>query len=397
MSTRRDFLMTSAGLLGATMPLTGRSQALPCPPPQLSSGGPNSPTTCAPSTMPAYIASMSPFQVRALSGTYAPANGSSTLLSIMPAMWAGNDNIINPWSGGAKSTTGTKMYVHGGGHNDSSNNGLYSFDFAGTARPTGWAVDYAGQTGVSTDIAVGATGAPISVHTYDGMVDMGPALYRIGGSAYPQGGFTTQMFRYDKSSSVWTRLPNWDSSPPQFGGMAVANAAVGKILALERTVSYTGYKFYRVSTNNWGARGNVSNQWLNDGALAYDPQTNAGLCVSGGNGYGISAFSLTINWSAETITQTARSISGLGYGAALIWDPTRSVYWCFGSDGNNTILFEINPTTYAVTPHTLTGNAPLTPEATCHGTFGRWVFMDSWRAIGSVASRSSPAFVIRLP
>lgn len=396
MSTRRDFLMSSAGLLGATMPLTGRSQALPCPPPQLSSGGPNSPTACTPSTMPAYIASMSPFQVRTLSRNYAPTNGSSTLQSVLPAMWAGNDNIINPWSGGAKSTTGSKMYVHGGGHNDSSNNGLYSFDFAGTTRPAGWAVEYAGQTGVSTDIAVGTSGAPISVHTYDGMVDMGSALYRFGGSPYPNGGFATQHFRYDKATSVWTRLPNW-GSPPQFAGMAIGNAAAGKILAMERWVSYNTYAFYRVATNNWSSLRSASNQWGSDASAAYAPATNTGLVVSNGNGYGLTSFSIAIDWTAETLTQTSRTTPGIGSGAGLVWDPTRSVYWCFGAVGNNSILYEINPTSYAVTPHTLTGDAPLSMEATYHGTFGRWAFMDSWRAIGSVASRSSPAFVIRLP
>lgn len=388
--------MTSAGLLGAAAPLIGRGQALPCPPPQMSTGGPVSSTACTRSTMPAYIASMSPFQVRSLTGSYSPSNGSSTLRSIMPSMWTGNDNVMSPWSGGAKSTTGTKMYVHGGGHADSSNNGLYSFDFAGGAAPTGWAVENPGQTGVTGDFAVGTTGAPVSVHTYDGMVDMGSALYRFGGSSYPSGGFAAQMLRYDKAASTWTRLPNW-SSPSQFGGMAIGNPAAGKILAAERWVSYQNYAFYRVAANNWSATRSVPNQWTNDGSLAYDPATNTGLTVSSGNGYGATAFSITVDWSAETITQTTRSINSMGSGCALLWDPTRSVYWCFGSNNNNNTLYEINPTTFAVTAHALTGDAPLTPETPYWGTFGRWVFLDSWRAIGSVASRSAPAFVIRLP
>lgn len=346
-------------------------------------------------TGPAYISSMSPYQVRALAGSYAPTNGSSTLLSILPSMWAGNDNIINPWSGGAKTTSGSKMYVHGGGHSDSSNNGLYSFDFAGTTRPTGWAVENAGQTGVTTDAAVGATGFPISVHTYDGMVDMGSALYRFGGSPYPNGGFGPAHWRYDKATSVWTRLPVW-GSPPQFAGMAVGNAAVGKILAMERWASYNTYAFYRVATNTWSTMRSAPAQWPSDGSAAYDPVTNTGLAVSNGNGYGTPSFSIAIDWTAETITQTARSIS-MATGSALIWDPTRGVYWCFGGDGNNGTLYEINPANFAVTPHPLTGDAPLSPEATYHGTFGRWVFMDSWRAIGTVCSRTGAALVIRLP
>ncbi len=81
----------------------------------------------------------------------------------------------------------------------------------------------------------------------------------------------------------------------------------------------------------------------------------------------------------------------------MMWDPTRSRYWCFGWDGNNSTRYEINPTNFAVTSHTLTGDAPLSPEHHSYGHVGRYVFMDSWRAIGSVSSRSASAFVIKLP
>lgn len=313
----------------------------------------------------------------------------------MPSIWAGNDNIMKPWSGGAKSTSGTKMYVHGGGHSDSSNNGLFGFDFSGNSRPTGWSVENAGRTGVSGDFAVGTTGMPVSVHTYDGMVDMGSALYRFGGSAYPSGGFTSQFVRYDKAASTWTRIPSGDYG--NFAGMALANPAAGKILVMERYATYNTYAYYRVASNSWSSRKSVPAQWCTAGASAWNPAANTGLCVSAGNGYGVTAFSLGIDWAGESLTQTARSMQSLGNGAALIWDPTRQVYWCFGAMGNTTTIHEINPSTFTVTSHALTGDAPLSPESGDQGHYGRWVFLDSWRAIGSVSSRSQPAFVIRLP
>lgn len=396
MSTRRDFLMTSAGIVGAVVPTLGRSQALPCPPPELSAtNAPPTATACVASNAPAYITSMSPFQVRSLGGNYAPANGTSTLRSIMPSIWAGNDDILRPWSGGAKSTTGTKAYIHGGGHTDSSNNGLYSFDFAGTARPTGWTVEYAGATGVSGDIAVGATGDPASVHTYDGMIDVGASIYRVGGAIWVSGSIPSRVLRYDKASGRWTRLPNYPAGG--YAGMVLANTAAGKILALERESTYNTYAFYRMTSNNWSAlKSDSSTQWNTSGAAAWDPATNTGLTV-GNNGYGATAFSIAIDWSAETIVRTSRSLPSMGSGAALVWDPTRRVYWCWGSGSSAVnVLYEINPTTYAVTQHALSGDS-VTPESNTVGHFGRWVFMDAWRAIGSVANRSSPAYVIRLP
>lgn len=348
--------------------------------------------------VPSYISSMSPYQVRALQGAYAPTNGTSSLVSVMPSQWTSlgsiGTDIIRPWSGGAKVTAGTKMYVHGGGHADSHNNGLYSFDFSGTTRPLGWATEYAGVPGVTADISIGSTGAPISVHTYDGMVDMGASIYRFGGSAYPQGGFTLQMFRYDKGAATWTRLPSWPGN--QFAGCAIGNQSAGKLIAMDRWVTYQTYAFYRVATNTWSALKSVSAQWISDGACAWDPATNTGLMIGSSNGYGVSAFSLTIDWTAETITQTARTLPAVGSGSSLVWDPTRQRYWCFGGSGNNTTMYQINPSDWTYTTHTLTGDA-MAPETPYAGSFGRWLFRDDWRAIGTVVHRTGDALVIRLP
>jgi len=339
---------------------------------------------------------MSPFQVRSLAGNYAPANGSTTLRSIMPAMWAGEDDIIRPWSGGAKCMTGTKCYVHGGGHLDSSNNGLYSFDFAGTTRPSGWAVENAGALNVTTDIAVGATGAPRSVHTYDGMIDMGSSIYRVGGAIYHANGPNyPRLLRFDKATGLWTRLPDFPAGG--FAGMTIGNPEAGKIFALERGNTYNSYAVYRIATNTWSALKSDSNtQWNTSGSAAWNPATNVGLSV-GNNNYGVYGFSFRVDWDAETLVRTPRITTAYGNGMALIWDATRACYWMWGT-GSGTIstLYEINPTTYAVTAHTLTGD-PIVAETNSRGHFGRWVFLDNWRAIGSVASRSAPAYVIRLP
>lgn len=345
---------------------------------------------------PAYIADMTAYQVRAMSGSYAPTNGTSTLAALLTAAGWSNTDVIRPWSGGPKSTAGTKLFVHGGGHSDSDNNSISSFDFAGTTAPTGWVLENAGQSGVSTDFSVGTTGQPISAHTYDGMVDMGSAIYRFGGSMYPSGGFGAQIVRFDKTAKTWTRLPNWTTATGgSFAGMALGNPTAGKIVIMDRWVSFTTYAFYRVATNDWSAQKSVSDQWLSDGSCAFDPLTNNGLCVANGNGYGVNAFSISIDWSAETVTQTAQNITGIGSGSSIAWDPTRGHYWAWGGDGQNSTIYEINASTFASTSHTL-GTA-LSPETGDHGHFGRYVFLDSWRAIGLVSDRNDPAIIIRLP
>ena len=150
MSTRRDFLMVSAGLAGAAVPLLGRSQALPCPPPQLSAGAPDpTATTCTRSNMPAYIGSMVPFQVRSLSGSFAPSNGTSTLRSVLPPMWAGNDDIMRPWSGGAKSTSGSSCLCTEA-DTPIFQQQSHQFRFLPETRGQPMALENSGQTGVSS-------------------------------------------------------------------------------------------------------------------------------------------------------------------------------------------------------------------------------------------------------
>jgi hypothetical protein len=354
-------------------------------------------------TVPSYISSMSDFQVRSLTGTYAPTNGSSTLNALLSSTWndfptENNTDIMRPWCGGPKMPTGTKAWVHGGGHTDSANNAIVSFDFAGTTKPTGWAIENAGDTSHPADFTVGTTGKPISVHTYDGMCYLNGKIYRLGGSPYPDGSpFSNQFLSLQVASpgSDWTRLPDWPGGG--FGGMAIANESANKILVLERQNFDFAYAFYRAGSNDWSAKKNVATQWLDYGGLAIDTTTGNCLCVGGDNGLGTTAFSVVPDWSAETITQTAKSIAGIAGGCSHYYDPTKDCFWAYGGEGDSSTIYEINKTTFGVTSHALTGDA-ITPESpNSRGHFGRGVFMNSYRAIGSVASRTQPAYVIKLP
>jgi hypothetical protein len=287
--------------------------------------------------------------------------------------------------------TGTRLWVHGGGHGDSSNNSLASFDFAGTDRPAGWQMANAGQTGVTgTTTPVGGTGFPVSVHTYDGMCEMNGALYRFGGSSHPSGGFTGDAWRYDPAPSRWTRLPSYPAG--HFAGMVVANPAANKILAMERWATYFTYAFFRAGNSTWGTQRQVSTQFPSDAVAAYNTRTNTAFYTSQGIG-----FASVVDWNAETITQTRVTVPNLATGSSMVYDPTADRYWMWAGAGNAQTLYEIHPSTYAITSHTLTGNAPLTPESGDHGAFGRFVFIDAWRVIGSVSSRTSAPYIIRLP
>src|SRR6185369_2559917 len=93
------------------------------------------------------------FQLRALTGTFAPT-GSATVRAAITALgspmdlWNTQDpgvvgvaSVMSKWSSGGEDRTGHRMMVHGGGHADSAFNGLPTFDFSGSSKPAGWVIE----------------------------------------------------------------------------------------------------------------------------------------------------------------------------------------------------------------------------------------------------------------
>lgn len=357
---------------------------------------------------PAYISSMSPFEVKALTGELAPTNGTSTIASVTPDEWKNNDpgytglvSVIIAWNGGAKGI-GSKLIVHGGGHNDSANNGIYIFDYAGTDRPTGWQTPLV-ISSVNAVRANGATysdGLPTAVHTYDGAVyaNHNNHVYRFGGSQYNNGFMTEAAFKFDMATKSWSRLPNY---PGQGGGAkTLYDAATGKIFVTMND-SLTGY-FFRTDNDTWSSGKDYGGDGFPyDSGGAWDPTRNRGIIVGDGEKSLIS-----LDFSKETVSVEGFSASGstaiLGQnGLSAVYDPYRDVYWLFGGKTNSTgwtTLYEMNADgpPWTITAHVLSGDAIQRSQG-MWGSWGRYVLMAQWRAIGLIASDESPAYVLKLP
>jgi hypothetical protein len=364
------------------------------------------PAWAQPGTAPAYIQALADFEVASLDGARAPTNGTSSLRSVTPSEWLTSDpaivglpGVIVAWNGGAKGI-GSRLFVHGGGHNDSANNGLYIFDFAGGSRPTGWdaPLTISAVAAVRAGDPTYTDGNPGSVHTYDGMVyaKHNNRIYRFNGGSYgPIGAFTSASFKFDVASKTWTQLPNFPGGAggavtfydPASGNIFVANAA-----------SASGY-FFRTNNDTWSGPKNING--LAETAGAWDPTRNRGVVIGIGGSYVVN-----INFNTETVSTTPLIASGqtaiLAFRAlSTTYDPQRDVFWIFGgpetSPGWSTI-YEMPAigSPWTIVPHTLTG-APIQKSPGLVGSYGRFTMMDQWRAIGLVASPDSPAYVIKLP
>jgi hypothetical protein len=360
---------------------------------------------------PSYISSLADYQARALTSSFAPSNGNATMTSVTPSEWLTSDpgtldlnGVIAAWSGGYKATTGTKMYLHGGGHSDSANNGTYVYDFAGTTVPTGWSV--VAQSTVANVIVASQTyadGRPTAIHTYDGSVMANNGfLYRFGGSGYDGsgGGFAgNSAFKFNIATSTWTHLADLPGGGP-FYKQTFYDSASGKIL-ITHGVSFM-YLFFRTADDTYSTPHDSSIAPLSSDATGcYDPTRSRGIHIGNSNN-----LLYTINWSAETVTTAALSASGSTsildtHGLSCLYDAARDSYWIFGGRYDSagwTNIYEMNASTLAVTAHALTGDSIQVDTGNfMAGSWGRFVWLSSYRAIGVVAHANSPAYVIKLP
>ncbi len=358
------------------------------------------------SQTPEYISSMADFEVRALAGNFQPTNGKETMESVTPNEWLANDpgivdlaGTIVAWSGGPKASAGTKLFVHGGGHNDSANNGLYAFDFAGSAAPTGWLLEDISAVSAVRAATSYNDGKPASVHTYDGAVyaQHNNHIYRFGGAIWsPSGGFTKSAWKYNIASGAWTALPDFPGTMNTVS--SIYDPESRKIIV--GAGGRNEVAFFRTDQDTWSSlKSTNGNFWGGDVSGAYDPTRGRGVLIGNGE-----SRLVTINWSRETVDVSSLSASGATEilstdGPSAVYDPFRDSYWIFGGEegspgfGN---IYEMDAESLTIQRRSLSG-ASIQVLNSMQGSYGRYLLMPEWRAMGIVASHESPAYVIKLP
>lgn len=392
---------------------------------------------------PAWASGLSDYQVRNLTGAYAPTNGKTTLASVIPSgSWSAvsPNGIFNAWCGGAGDTVGKRLIVHGGGHGDSANNGVYVFDFAGASLPTGWTLaggaysdtpasnssSLSSFSSIAGSLSTYADGRPVSVHTWDTLAYANGKLYRVGGAAYNSGNTCDNGYSFDLTNGVWTGWTQGGSATPFVTGLTsgqysntVLSSPDGTALLWVRSSGSTfidlatGTKTLVASPTIYGSFASATSAYdsVNGRYLTLAAKTSSSDTVF----VGYQAFITTVNWASKTATSTDITTSNYpssnlatyfntvtSKGASIVYDASRQVYWVFGMEKDltaspmATTLLEINANTFAVTPHTLTGDS-ITFSGTSRGSNNRHVWFPDWRVICTVQGPSAPVSVIKVP
>lgn len=355
--------------------------------------------------VPEYIASLGTYEVRLLTGSYAPTNGYETLASIEPSEWAtsgvGIAGIISEYSGGAKSND--KLHVIGGGHSNCAFNGVASFDpgQAGASKPVGWSLyglsAFASVPTIPPQAEVYLDGRAPAMHTYDAIFKTASGvIYVVTGGPYGPGGFTKRIWTITSGVEDWTYIGDLDSNANFIGPTtSIYDRATNKAFVVSANPYAWQGRFLRCSNNTLSSYTALSTYLDGEPASAWDPSRGRALYI----GQTVARF-ITIDFVAETASiSTVSTLSSLvGRGLSLLYDFRRDIFLAFGGKSgvtdNWTHAYEITPDAATVTDRTLTGSSRTVQSQVFSS--GRWCFRPEWRAVIECSSYNQPASVMRI-
>lgn len=370
-----------------------------------SSGNPGSSSGGNDGSAPAYMQAIADYEVLRLTST---ANGDVTLNDTMPSAWQGLDsgtygsnfNITAAYSGGAANPIDGDLYIHGGGHGDSANPGMWRYRFAGTTLPTGWELlaipASAGICSPNTDPTATSPSFPVSSHTYNGLgFDPDTAkVLRFGGGQWNTGAMPTKNWAFDTTTNTWA-----ETQPTPYAANNPVVTIVDDISRKALIISHSGDGwFYRIDTNTAGNDISEAQQAF-DSVSSYDPTRNRAYLWAPSE-----LWQVDIDWINETVTMAEVTPTGStsflsSSTGAMFYDHDSDRHWFFplveGST-SMTAVYDMTPG-LVITSHATSGDNTGFDTDAWGGSYNKICPMLQWRCVGFVTGIDDPVYIIKLP
>lgn len=321
-------------------------------------------------------------------GSAARAMGANSYIGIDP------DNIVDPWSGGAIVYIGGQPYlvVMGGGHGDSSFNGIVKYGplYGANSNLPSW-TPFLAASAVG-DVVSSATyldGRQSSVHTYNNLVGVGDTLFSVRTDGYFQTGFSSPLgFKF---------TPSGQASIASYPGGAQFNAAAhynGSIYTIGGNSAFDRLRIYNIAGNSYTSEANADIALSNYVGAAID-STRGRLLVIGGPGGG--ALTESAYWNLSGFARTLNVTRPSNWIYSLEYDPDRDAFVSLQSA--SLTLLEASASALAAgsgatwVGRTFTGATP--PAVPAQGGFGRFRYVPELKGYVLAPGLESPVYFFR--
>lgn len=408
---RRSF-MAGLGALAASVAGCGGggggSDPGPGPAPQAPAPTPAPPPTPSPSPAPTPSPTPAPTPSpgttpRWLQGVavdqWVEIPGSSMRLAPVGMVATGTDpaSRMDAWNGFA--LKGTAVYsVRQGGHGDYFGNEVLRIDLGGDT-PVWAMVKPSSPASVVTDNSSRYTdGSPAAVHGYHSQryIAQRDWVLSVGTTAMSrQGGTNGDCVVYDVASNRY--LPR--GTVPDLPPMVLAEYGVWDDPATGDVYQTAGYVIHRwnQAANSWSLRvADVPTFYGFASVCCTDTTRRRALLLAGDPAARVPQLFTFATQSAQSVTPTGdRSIVDSAGHYGMVFCPATDRFYAMQGGAAGSGLYEIHPTTFAVSAKATTGGGAL-PAAAASGVFTRFLYVAALGGIVYFPRYAANAWFLRL-
>jgi hypothetical protein len=318
---------------------------------------------------------------------------------VPPSDGGGSHWVVDAWGGMTVRQASADLLINGGGHTNYAGNEIYAITLTqdSPAYRRAWGPTPTGSVNTTSDYY--DDGNPAAQHTYyflqyDAAADR---LMRMVGGTYTVGGLHTPISSWNWGAANWNASgthPNVAGSNFDTGGCCM-DPVTGNIYLWDGTWSRT----WRKATNDWDFDQFATKANRTYNAMAFDPARGCAWSI-GSNANTSSGQVQKWNIAANTyldisVTGDAAVAATTAAALGIARDPDTGNIYLYADSG---VVYKFDPAALTITTVTMSGSTPASDASygNSQGTFGKFHYVASLKAIVLKPSWTSPLFAFRV-
>jgi hypothetical protein len=295
------------------------------------------------------------------------------------------------YSGGAVQASGSVVWIFGGGHQDYAGNEPYTIRLADDVPA--WLRRRDPTASVQDDVEHYADGRPSSRHSYfqPQFINALSKFFCFGGASTWGSGNSGSLAvdAFDPTGNDWDAAGTYDPIPAAAGSACGVCKDGDENVYIHNYGNGALYKWTR-STGEWSTLSNID---VGNLATSFCVDTSRNRILRHAKG-GVSASVIALSNGAKTDISLTGDDAAQIVNGNLVYDPIVDCFWFWKWD--ETTLWKIHPTTWAVTVQSVTGSVPNNTFVDgVHEFYGRFNYCPELKGLVFVKDASANVHFLR--